>query len=170
MRAPLFRMTGVSKSFGAARALNEVSFEVRPGEVRALVGENGAGKSTLLGVLAGIHAPDSGTMEVDGRPFAPRGPKDAKANGVAMIHQELAIAPDLTLAENIALGAELSRGGFVDRDRVRKRAIDALLRLTADPIDVDRPAREFPLSTLQLVEIARALSRDARVIVLDEPT
>ncbi|MEO6709027.1 MAG: sugar ABC transporter ATP-binding protein [Planctomycetota bacterium] len=170
MNAPLFRMTRVSKSFGATRALRDISFAVRAGEVRALVGENGAGKSTLLGILAGVHAPDSGSMEVGGASFAPRGPKDARKSGVAMIHQELAIAPDLSLAENIALGSEPSHAGFVDRTRMRDQARAALARLSAEAIDVDRAAREFPLSTLQLVEIARALCSQARVIVFDEPT
>ena len=170
MSAPLFCMTRVSKSFGATRALTEISFAVKAGEIRALVGENGAGKSTLLSVLAGVHEPDSGVMEVCGAPFAPRGPGDARSSGVAMIHQELAIAPDLSIAENIALGAEPSRAGFVDRARARERATTALRRLTSEPIDVDRAAREFPLSTLQLVEIARALCSAARVIVFDEPT
>ncbi len=170
MPAPLFRMTRVSKSFGATRALVDISFEVSAGEVRALVGENGAGKSTLLGILAGVHGADSGSMEVDGAPFTPRGPAQARRAGVAMIHQELAIAPDLTIAENISLGAEPARGGIVDRSVMRERAKSALARLTSNSIDVDRPAREFSLSTLQLVEIARALASEARVIVLDEPT
>ncbi len=156
MSAPLFRMTRVSKNFGATRALADISFEVRPGEVRALVGENGAGKSTLLGILAGVHAADSGSMEVDGAPFRPRGPAQARRAGVAMIHQELAIAPDLTIAENISLGTEPAHGGIVDRSVTRQRAQSALARLTSTAIDVDRPAREFSLSTLQLVEIARA--------------
>ncbi|HTF89382.1 MAG TPA: sugar ABC transporter ATP-binding protein [Planctomycetota bacterium] len=170
MSAPLFRMTCVSKSFGATRALRDISFAVKAGEIRALVGENGAGKSTLLGILAGVHQPDSGSMEVGGAAFAPRGPKDASKSGVAMIHQELAIAPDLSLAENIALGAEPAHAGFVDRTRMRDQAKAALARLSTEPIDVDRAAREFPLSTLQLVEIARALCSQARVIVFDEPT
>ena len=170
MSAPQLRLSQTSKSFGATRALNAVSFEVRAGEVRALVGENGAGKSTLLGILAGVHRADSGTMEIAGKAYIPAGPADARRAGVAMIHQELAIAPDLTLAENIALGDERSPTGLIDRRKLTERARAALGRLTSESIDVERKAREFPLSTLQLVEIARALSSDARVIVFDEPT
>jgi len=170
MVGPLFSMLQVSKRFGATRALEGVSFAVRGGEVRALIGENGAGKSTLLSLLAGVHAPDEGSMQVEGREFAPRHPAQARRAGVAMIHQELAIAPDLSLAENIALGDEPARGGWIDRGRMRARARAALARLTDAALDVDQLARGLPLATLQLVEIARALAADARVIVFDEPT
>jgi ribose transport system ATP-binding protein len=170
MRPPLFRLAGITKSFGATRALAGVSFEVAAGEVRALVGENGAGKSTLLSILAGAHRADAGSMVLAGAPFAPNSPRDARRRGVAMIHQELAIAPDLSLAENIALGSEASRWGVLNRDAIRGRARESLARLSDEVLDVDRPAREFSLSVQQQVEIARALSSDARVLVLDEPT
>lgn len=170
MSEPRLRLDGVSKRFGATEALADVHLHVRRGEVRALLGPNGAGKSTLLHLLAGVHSPDSGSMHVDSTPFAPRGPAQAIAAGVSMIHQELAIAPDLSLAMNIALGDERARGGWIDRRAIALRARNALARLRAPEVDVERPAREFPLALLQQVEIARALSREARVVVFDEPT
>jgi ribose transport system ATP-binding protein len=170
MAEPLFSMRRISKSFGATRALADVSFAVNAGEVRALIGENGAGKSTLLSLLAGVFAPDAGSMQVQGRDFAPRDPAQARRAGVAMIHQELAIAPDLSAAENISLGSEPARAGWIDRAADRERARAALARLANTNLDVDRKARELPLSAQQQVEIARALAADSRVIVFDEPT
>lgn len=170
MTEPRLRLDGVSKRFGATQALADIHLHVQRGEVRALLGQNGAGKSTLLHLLAGVHSPDAGSMHVDSVAFAPRSPAQAIAAGVSMIHQELAIAPDLSLAMNIALGDERARGGWIDRRAMAVRAREALARLGAPDVDVERPAREFPLSLLQQVEIARALSREARVVVFDEPT
>ena len=103
-------MRGVSKRFGATRALHRVDLQVRPGEVLALVGENGAGKSTLMKVLSGAHAPDEGEMWLDGQPYQPRNPLDARRHGIAMIYQELSLAPHLSVMENILLGIEPTRG------------------------------------------------------------
>src|SRR5687768_3562054 len=101
---PILRMAAIAKGFGAVRALGGVDLEVRRGEVHALIGENGAGKSTLMKILSGATAPDAGAMELEGRPYAPRGPREALARGVAMIYQELVLAPDLSVAQNLLLG------------------------------------------------------------------
>ena len=127
-------MRGVCKAFGATAALAGVDLRVAPGEVLAVVGENGAGKSTLMKVLAGVVRPDAGAMLLDGRPYAPRSPRDARAAGVAMIHQELALAPHLTVADNILLGMEPTRAGFLRRAASRAAAREALRQLGRDDI------------------------------------
>jgi ribose transport system ATP-binding protein len=167
---PLLRMTGVSKRFGATCALEGVTFSVERGQVHALIGENGAGKSTLMKILAGVHAPDAGSMEVDGRAYAPSGPAAARGAGVAMIHQELSIAPDLDVEANVLLGQERSRAGFVRRGEQRRVAREALARLSHPDLDLGARAGELPIALQQVVEIARALVSEARVLVLDEPT
>jgi ribose transport system ATP-binding protein len=167
---PLLRMTGISKRFGPTRALSDVSFEVAAGEVTALVGENGAGKSTLMKILSGAVAPDSGSMELAGRPFAPRGPHDARAAGVAMIYQELNLAPDLSVEDNVMLGQESSRWGVL-RHAVQRPQVRAALALLGHPeLEPATPVRRLSVGAQQLVEIARALVGQARVIVFDEPT
>ncbi len=167
---PRLRLDGVRKAFGATLALNGVSLAVAAGEVHALVGENGAGKSTLMKVLAGVHRPDAGTMQIDGRDYVPSGPLAAREAGILMVHQELAIAPHLTVAENILLGAEPTRGGLLDRGEVRRRAGEALAELGRPDIPLDRPAGQLSIAEQQLVEIARAIALGCRVLVLDEPT
>ena len=173
---PRFEMRGVTRRFGATVALDGVDLAVRGGEVCALVGQNGAGKSTLMAILAGALAPDAGEMRIDGLPFAPRDPLDARRAGVAMIHQELSLAPHLTVMENIVLGAEPVRRGaarplaVVDRPRMRQTAEAALAQLGRRDIAVDRPAGDLAPAAQQLVEIARALATGCRVLVLDEPT
>jgi len=169
-------MRGVAKRFGATVALDGVDFSVRGGEVCALVGQNGAGKSTLMAILAGALTPDAGEMRIDGVPYAPRDPLAARRAGVAMIHQELSLAPHLTVMENIVLGGEPLRGGavrplaIVDRDRMRETALAALALLGHRDIAPDRPVGELTPASQQLVEIARALASGCRVLVLDEPT
>ncbi len=158
------------KRFGPTQALDGVDLDVQAGEVHALVGENGAGKSTLLKALAGVHAPDSGAMELDGRMHMPAGPADAQRAGLAIIHQELALAPHLTIAENISLGREPRRGPFVDRAALRRVASRALAEVGREHLDPDQLVSSLPPADRQLVEIARALSQDVRVLVLDEPT
>jgi ribose transport system ATP-binding protein len=165
----------VRKTFGPTVALGGVSFSVDAGEVHALIGENGAGKSTLMNVLAGATSPDSGALLLDGAPYRPSNPLDAKKSGVAMVHQELSLCPHLSVAENIALGGEPSRFGIVRHAETRKLAEAALARV-ADPgkaanLSVDALVGDLSPAHQQLVEIARALSQSScRVLILDEPT
>src|SRR6059058_2300838 len=167
---PLLRLTDVSKSFGGVRALRGVSFELLPGEVHALVGENGAGKSTLIKVVTGAHRPDAGTVEIGGRAVADLDPLRARALGVAVIYQQPALFPDLTVAENIALALE-PPGAWrrVRWGERRARAKDLLARIGAR-IDPDAEARSLTMPEQQLVEIAKAVGADARAVVMDEPT
>lgn len=163
-------MRGIGKRFGATVALDGVDLEVGAGEVLALVGENGAGKSTLMKVLSGAHAPDAGVMELDGRPFAPANPLAARRAGIAMIYQELSLAPHLTVAENIVLGMEPHRCGWVNRRQVRATAREALRPFDHPELHPDRRVCDLAPGAQQLVEIARALASGCRVLVLDEPT
>ncbi len=164
------RLVGIRKSFGATRALANVSLAVAPGEVHALIGENGAGKSTLMKILSGAHGPDAGTMTLDGAPYAPEGPHDARRKGVAMIYQELNLALHLTAQENILLGMESARGGWIDRRASRERARSALAQLGHADLPLDRAAGGFAIAEQQIIEIARALLGRPRVLILDEPT
>jgi len=162
-------MRGVRKAFGATVALDGVDLSVAGGEICGLVGQNGAGKSTLMSILAGAIMPHAGSMSIDGRPYAPTRPDEARRAGVAMIYQELSLAPDLTVAENILLGAEPARYGFVDRGRMRTAASAALAELGHEDIRSDAPAASLSVAAQQIVEIARALAIGSRVLVLDEP-
>jgi ribose transport system ATP-binding protein len=163
-------MRDVRKRYGPTLALRGVDLDLTPGEVHALVGENGAGKSTLMKVLSGAEQPDSGTMLLDGRPYQPRGPQEARKCGVGMIYQELAICPHLTVEANALLGQESSAGGFLRmrEDRLRVRA--ALEELGHPEIDPTAPVESLTTASRQVVEIARALLTDVKVLVLDEPT
>jgi ribose transport system ATP-binding protein len=163
-------MRGVRKAFGATQALAGVTFEVAVGEVHALLGENGAGKSTLMKVLAGIHAPDAGTVEVDGEPFAPVGPLAARARGVAMIHQELALAPHATVVENVFLGRERTAWGWLCRREMAEATRAALRRLGHEEIAPGAKVSALSPAQRQVVEIARAIAFSARILVMDEPT
>jgi ribose transport system ATP-binding protein len=163
-------MRGVRKAFGATRAVNGVDFAVAAGEVCALVGQNGAGKSTLMGILSGAIRPDAGTMTLDGRPYQPREPLDARRAGVAMIHQELSLAPHLSVMENIGLGVEPVRRGLIDWSRLRAAAAAALAELGHPEIRPEAMVADLSPAGQQLVEVARALASGARVVVLDEPT
>ena len=162
---------GVSKSFGGVRALLDVSFELRRGEVHALMGENGAGKSTLVKILAGLHTPDAGEVRVDGRKVELRSPHEAIRHGIAMIHQELMPVPDLTVAENLLLGREPCGRlpGTVDRGALRREA-GRLLELLKVDLPVDAPMRTLSVAAMQTVEIARAVGSDAAAVIMDEPT
>jgi ribose transport system ATP-binding protein len=173
---PQFEMRGVRKAFGGTVALDGVDLAVRAGEVCALVGQNGAGKSTLMSVLAGATVPDGGTMQLNGAPYAPRSPREARRAGVAMIYQELSLAPHLSVMDNIALGVEPPRSGppgtlgFVNRDRVKHMARAALAELGHPEIPIEARAGDLSPASQQLVEIARALAYGCDVLVLDEPT
>jgi len=167
---PLLEVRGVSKSFGAVAAVRDVSFALRGGEIHALVGENGAGKSTIVKILAGVHRPDAGDVTLDGAPLSLDGPADAKAAGIAVIYQEPTLFPDLSVAENIFMGRQpLGRWRRIDRGELDAAAAALFARLGV-PIDPKRPARGLSIADQQIVEIAKALSLDARVVVMDEPT
>ncbi|HVS54488.1 MAG TPA: sugar ABC transporter ATP-binding protein [Opitutaceae bacterium] len=168
--AAALRLTGIAKSFGATRALRGVSLEIAPGEVHALIGENGAGKSTLMKILSGAHAADAGTMELGGAPYAPADPHDARMKGVAMIYQELNLALHLSAQENILLGAESATSGWIDRKKSRARARAALALLGHESLELDRAAGSFSIAEQQLIEIARALLTQPKVLIMDEPT
>ncbi len=166
----ILRLSGISKSFAGVRALKGVDFDLMAGEVHALVGENGAGKSTLIKVITGAHAPDEGTLEVRGRAIEANDPVLAKGLGIAAIYQQPALFPDLTVAENIALGLEppgaWRRVRWGDR---RRRARELLARVGAT-IDPDEEVRRLAMPEQQLVEIARALGADAKILIMDEPS
>jgi len=163
-------MEGVSKRFGPTVALDNVGFEARRGEVHALIGENGAGKSTLMRILGGECRADSGAMFLEGQPFRPAGPQEARRAGVSIVHQELMLAPHLSVEANIVLGLEDSRLGFLTRSANRARARAALGRLNHGDLALDLPVQWLSVGLRQVVEIARALVFDACVMVLDEPT
>jgi ribose transport system ATP-binding protein len=168
--APRFRMRGIRKAFGATAALAGVDLEVAPGEVCALVGQNGAGKSTLMAILAGALEPDAGELTLDGETFRPRNPSEARRRGVAMIYQELSLAPHLSVAENVVLGTEPTRHGLLRWAEARETARRALEQLHHGDIDPDAVVSRLSVAEQQLVEVARAIATSCRVLVLDEPT
>ncbi len=168
--APLLHVSGISKRFGPTQALQNVSLSVHSGEVLALIGENGAGKSTLLKVLSGAHAADSGTMQIGGQPYCPSGPHDARTHGVAMIYQELNLAPDLSVEDNLLLGQAGSGGGLLFRRSQRPRVRQALDAVGLSELDPSAIVGRQSVATQQLIEISRALASEARIILFDEPT
>lgn len=170
MSQPRLTMSGIHKRFGATVALAGVDLAVDAGEVLALVGENGAGKSTLMKVLSGAYQPDSGSMTLDGAPYKPRRPLDARRAGVCMIYQELSLARHLSVAENILLGMEPARGPLINWRAMRAIAADALAQLGRPDISPSAPTADLSIAEQQLVEIARAIAVGCRVLVLDEPT
>ena len=168
--APVLEMRNISKTFPGVKALNNVQLTVAPGEIHALMGENGAGKSTLMKILSGAYQADpGGTITVGGVPLVSRGPLESKAAGISIIYQELALSPNLTVAENIFLGREPRQGGFIDRGEMNKSAAGVLTRLGASfrPTTV---VATLSIAERQLVEIARAVHSDCRILVMDEPT
>ena len=168
---PIIALEGIEKSFGPVSVLRGVRFDVRPGEVHALMGENGAGKSTLIRIMSGAHQPNAGTLTVDGRATRFAGPREAQAAGIAVVHQELLLFPALTVAENVWLGHAPRTGrGTIDWRAMRRGARALLDRLDCPDLDVDAPVSTLSVANRQRVEIARALSREARVLIMDEPT
>jgi ribose transport system ATP-binding protein len=170
MTQALLELSGISKSFGGVQALRAVDFTLSAGEIHGLVGENGAGKSTLMKIIAGVHADYDGQMRVDGKEVHFRSSRDALAAGIGMVHQELSVAPELTVAENVFLGMQpVNRFGVVAWRAMGKQATEQLKNLG---LGIDPKARlgDFPIGVQQLVELARVLFSGARIIILDEPT
>src|ERR671910_562002 len=165
---PVLEMEHVSKQFGATLALDDVSLELRRGEIHALLGENGAGKSTLIKIMTGVQRQDGGEIRIDGAPVRVTSAQDAQRLGVAAIYQEPMIFPDLSVAENIFIGHR-DRGKIVDRRKMEREASEVLARLDVH-LDVGEPARGLTLAEQQTVEIAKAISLDVRVLIMDEPT
>jgi ribose transport system ATP-binding protein len=167
---PLLEMVKITKRFPGVQALKGVSLSIRAGEVRALVGENGAGKSTLMNILDGVFSEYGGKILIEGQPVSIRSPRDAQKLGIAMIHQELHLVPELSISDNIFLGRELrSARGTLDRKRMQQKATALLAELDVT-IPPDRPVRLLRLAEQQLVEVAKALSLNARILIMDEPT
>jgi ribose transport system ATP-binding protein len=168
--SPLLQMSGIKKRFGATLALAGVDLQVDAGEVLALVGENGAGKSTLMKVLSGAHAPDGGSMELAGQPYTPKNPLEARVCGVAMIYQELSLAPDLSVMENILLGVEPHRSGLLRRKEMCNTTREALRQVGLSHVAPETLVSRLSVAERQLVEIGRAIALKSRVLVFDEPT
>ena len=166
----LLETRGLVKTFGPVRALRDVSFDLRAGEVHGLMGENGAGKSTLIKLLTGLNRPDGGSILLDGRPVSFDSPRAAQAAGVAAVYQEINLIPERSVADNLFLGREPCRFGvLVDRARMNEDA-RALLRRYRLDIDPRRTLRTLGLGLQQLISIARVVSLGARAVILDEPT
>ncbi|MBT0782378.1 sugar ABC transporter ATP-binding protein [Paracoccus sp. pheM1] len=159
----------IRKSFGLVEALKSMRLDVRPGRVHTILGENGAGKSTLMKILVGVHPPSGGEMMLDGRAYAPQSPKDAAAQGLAIVFQELSLCNNLSVAENIMATHEPARFGFIN-DRMLRANARALVRELGLPVDVTAKVGRLSIAQRQLVEIAKGLSRPAKVLILDEPT
>ena len=169
MAAKLLRMTDISKSFGSNKVLEGIEIEVDRGEVLALLGENGAGKSTLIKILGGIYHADTGHVYIDGEEKTIQSAADAGREGIRIIHQEIVLVPERTIAANVFLGREILKGGFVDYAAMR----DETQRILDDlkiPLNADTYVRDLPLGMQQLVEIVKAVSADAKIVVMDEPT
>ena len=166
---PAVELRGISKHFGGVTALDDVSLAIAPGVCHALVGENGAGKSTLGKIIAGIYRPDRGTLHLDGQQCRFATPRDALRAGVGMVHQELAFCPDLSVAENLALGRYPTRWGWLSRGAMERRAVELLGRIGVT-LDVRQPLRRLSTAQEQMVQIAAALGGGGRVLIFDEPT
>src|SRR5579872_761969 len=169
MAAPFLQFQNISKRFPGVQALNDVSFEIERGSCHALIGENGAGKSTLGKILAGVYMADGGGIQLDGAPIQPASPLAARHLGIAMVHQELAFCPNLTVAENLCLGDLPRKAGWLQRGKMREQARAMLAEIETD-IDVDVPISQLTTGQEQLIQIAAALGTKAEIIVMDEPT
>ncbi|WP_377293225.1 sugar ABC transporter ATP-binding protein [Rhizobium sp. SG2393] len=168
---PFVSLTGATKSFGGITVLKGVDFDVRPGEVHALLGENGAGKSTLIKIISGLYVPDGGTIRIGGETVTLSSTRDASRRGIATVYQELLLFPEMTIAENIFLGNyPKTAWGGIDWPEARRRSRELLDSLDSPELDIDRKVASLSVAQRQRVEIAKALSRDARVLIMDEPT
>jgi rhamnose transport system ATP-binding protein len=167
--SPILSLTGIRKSFGGVRALDGVALELNPGSVTALIGENGAGKSTLVKILSGVHQPDAGDIRLDGSAVHIAHPKVARSLGIGVVHQECQVFDNLSVAENLFVNAQPLRRGAVDWRALRARATLLLRELDAD-FDADMPAGRLSIAQKHVVQIARALADESRVLILDEPT
>ena len=167
---PFFQMSGVSKSYGGAVALDSADLAVRSGRIHAVLGENGAGKSTLLKVMSGVVQPDEGTMHLDGRQVSFASPSEANAAGIVCVYQELSLIPDLSVADNIFASNPPRRFGMIDRRTQRRQAEEALTRAGAADINPLAKVRDLPLSRQQMVELAKGLAHEPRILILDEAT
>ncbi|MDZ4392747.1 ATP-binding cassette domain-containing protein, partial [Cypionkella sp.] len=166
----VIRLSAIEKRFPGVHALRAAQFDLKAGEVHALMGENGAGKSTLMKVLAGIYAPDSGSISVSGAEVRIAGPRAAQALGIGIIHQELALMPDLTVAQNIFIGREpRSRWGLLDEAQINRDA-EVIFAAMKVPLDPRAEVRSLTIAKQQMVEIAKALSFRSRILIMDEPT
>src|SRR5216117_2995357 len=167
--SPLLSLRGVSKSFPGVKALSNVDFTARRGEVHALMGENGAGKSTLIKVLTGVYRRDTGEMQLDGHSIDPASPAEAQSLGISTVYQEVNLIPYLSVAENICLGRQNTHFGCIRWRDIHERARKAMSRLGID-VDVSEPLASYSIAIQQLVAIARALDISAKLLILDEPT
>lgn len=167
---PLLRLEGVSKRYGGVRALEKASLDIWPGRIHAILGENGAGKSTLIKVMAGVVAPDEGSMVLDGKEISFASPAEANASGIVCIFQELSLIPELSVADNIIISNPPKRFGLIDRKKQRAMAEEALAQAGAEDIHPLALVKDLPLSRRQMVEIAKALARKPRLLILDEAT
>jgi len=168
--APLLRMSGISKAFSGVPALIDVDLDLQGGKVHALLGQNGAGKSTLISIMSGVLQPDAGSIRIDGSEVRFASPSDALAGGVVAVYQELSLLPNMTVAQNLSLGIEPSRAGFIDLHAMETKAREVLDVLGATDIDPRMAVGDLSIANQQLVEIGKALVRDARVVILDEPS
>ena len=170
MESPLISVKNVSKTFAGVKALNNIDLEIAPGEIHCLAGENGSGKSTLIKVISGVHEPDSGTIEINGRTWTKMTPLEAIGAGVQVIYQDFSVFPNLTVMENLALTTEVAAGRkLVNWKRFRKIAEEAVAKI-GFTVDLDAKVGELSVADKQLVAICRALMSDAKLIVMDEPT
>jgi ribose transport system ATP-binding protein len=167
---PALSLTNIHKRFGPTVALDGVNLDLRKGEVHALIGENGAGKSTLMNIIAGALRPDEGRMDIDGRSYVPMNPLEARLNGIALIHQELSLCSHLTVAENVLMGIESSRLGWLNREKQIARTNEVLQTFQHAEIRPDKRVGDLSVAARQIVEISRAIAAHARIILMDEPT
>ena len=168
--APILELKNISKTFRTLQALDKVDFDLREGETHALVGENGAGKSTLMRILAGIYTEFEGKFLLDGQPVHFNSPREALHRGIGMIHQELSVMPELTVAENMFLGHQPGKLGTIKWQTMNRTAEEELTKLGFTHIDVRRPLQKYPLGTQQVIEVLRVIISGARVLIMDEPT